>query len=80
MNLIPKPLQLWASICSNNREFLALQEFERSLEILNEPINYYKKKELGTTLLGLCKLIILDDNINNSLFISTKDIFGIPLH
>lgn len=61
-------------ICSTNRKFLALQEFERSLEILNEPINYYKKKEFGITLLGLCKLIILDDNINNSLFISTKDL------
>ena len=61
-------------ICSSNRKFLALQEFERSLEILNEPINYYKKRELGTTLLGLCKLIILDDNIDNSLFISTKDL------
>lgn len=61
-------------ICSSDRKFLALQEFERSLEILNEPKNYYKKKELGNTLLGLCKLIILDDNINNSLFISTKDL------
>ena len=61
-------------ICSTNKKFLALQEFERSLEILNEPINYYKKKELGTTLLGLCKLIILDDNVDNSLFISTKDL------
>lgn len=61
-------------LSSKDRKFLALQEFERSLEILNDPINYYRKKDFGTTLLGLCKLIILDDQIDNSLFISTKDL------
>ncbi|KAI3403383.2 YPP1 [Candida oxycetoniae] len=57
---------------SKQKKFLALQEFERSLEILdrNDPFN---KVDYGFAILGLSKLILIDDKSTNSLFISTKD-------
>ncbi|KAG7665154.1 YPP1 [[Candida] subhashii] len=59
-------------LTSKTRKFLSLQEFERSLEILNQ--NKYNKVDYGTTLLGLAKLFLLDDEKDNSLFISEKDL------
>lgn len=61
-------------LTSKSRKFLSLQEFERSLEILTAPENYYKKKEYGTALLGLCKLFMVDDEPGSSLFTSNKDL------
>lgn len=61
-------------LTSKTRKFLSLQEFERSLEILTAPENYYKKKEYGTALLGLCKLFMVDDDPASSLFTSNKDL------
>ncbi|CAK7902909.1 hypothetical protein CAAN1_18S00452 [[Candida] anglica] len=59
-------------LTSKTRKFLSLQEFEKSLEILGRE-EYYSRKDFGTTLLGLCKLFIIDDEVDNSLFISTAD-------
>ncbi|CAN3374658.1 hypothetical protein DIURU_000054 [Diutina rugosa] len=58
-------------LTSESRKFLALQEFERSLEIMTttgSPLSDY-----GLTLLGLAKLFILDDRPESSLFISAED-------
>ncbi|KAK6201516.1 uncharacterized protein RJT21DRAFT_120577 [Scheffersomyces amazonensis] len=55
-----------------SRKFLSLQEYERSLEILTTKFGY-NRIDYGETLLGLCKLFIMDDKPSNSLFISTKD-------
>lgn len=59
-------------LTSKSRKFLSLQELERSLEILNK--DTYNKVDYGRTLLGLCKLFILDDQVDSSLFISSKDL------
>lgn len=59
-------------LTSGSRKFLSLQEFERSLELFTE--QEYNKKDYGSALLGLCRLFIIDDKINNSLFISSKDL------
>lgn len=56
------------------RKFLALQEFERSLEVFHLPEEQYNRQAYTLTLLGLCKLFIVDDDNNNSLFISSKDL------
>lgn len=61
-------------LTSKNRKFLSLQELEKSLDDLALPENQYRKKDYGITLLGLCKLFIIDDNFDNSLFISSKDL------
>lgn len=61
-------------LTSKSRKFLSLQEFERSLEFLHQPEEKYSKKAYGLTLLGMCKLFIVDDEPNNSLFISSKDL------
>lgn len=59
------------SLTSASRKFLSLQEFERSLEILNkEP---YNKADYGHALLGLSKLLLVDDASDSSLFILDKD-------
>ncbi|EGW30721.1 uncharacterized protein SPAPADRAFT_142520 [Spathaspora passalidarum NRRL Y-27907] len=59
-------------LTSKTRKFLALQEFERSLE----QVDKYNKQDLGWTLLGMAKLIFIDDITDNSLFISDKDLNG----
>ncbi|KAK6465846.1 hypothetical protein DFJ63DRAFT_283294 [Scheffersomyces coipomensis] len=59
-------------LTSKNRKFLSLQEYERSLEILTTKFPY-NKPDYGDTLLGLCKLFLIDDKLTNSLFISSKD-------
>lgn len=56
------------------RKFLALQEFERSLEVFHLPEEQYNRQAYTHTLLGLCKLFIVDDDKSNSLFISSKDL------
>lgn len=61
-------------LTSKSRKFLSLQEFERSLEFLHAADEKYNKKVYGLTLLGLCKLFIIDDDPNSSLFISGKDL------
>ena len=61
-------------LTSSSRKFLSLQEFERSLELLdNDSIGKYSKADYGQTLLGMCKLFIIDDSANASLFVSEKD-------
>lgn len=60
-------------LTSKSRKFLSLQEYERSLEVFHSPQEKYNKKAYGTTLLGMCKLFITDDESDNSLFISSKD-------
>lgn len=60
------------SLTSKSRKFLSLQEFERSLEVLNTLP--YNRLDYGNTLVGLCKLFIIDDQKDNSLFISAKDL------
>lgn len=62
-------------LTSKSRKFLSLQEFERSLELFSTPEEQFNKKSYANTLLGLCKLFILDDETEtNSLFISNKDL------
>lgn len=61
-------------LTSKTRKFLALQEFERSLEIFHLPEEQYNKPAYMLTLLGLCKLFIADDDKANSLFVSSKDL------
>ena len=60
------------SLTSKSRKFLSLQEFERSLEVLNTLP--YNRLDYGNTLVGLCKLFIVDDQKDSSLFISAKDL------
>lgn len=61
-------------LTSKARKFLSLQEFERSLESFSSPEKRFNKRSYATTLLGLCKLFIVDDETeNSSLFISAKD-------
>ncbi|CUM62842.1 uncharacterized protein PRCAT00000400001 [Priceomyces carsonii] len=60
-------------LTSKERKFLSLQEYEKSLEVLSSKNFIYNKKDYGNTLLGLGKLFILDDELDNSLFISNKD-------
>lgn len=60
-------------LTSKSRKFLSLQEFERSLEILSSEDQQYNKRDYGITLLGVCRLFIIDDKIDNSLFTSSKD-------
>lgn len=55
------------------RKFLALQEFERSLEVFHLPEQQFNRRAYLHTLLGMCKLFIVDDDKNQSLFISSKD-------
>lgn len=61
-------------LTSKLRKFLSLQEFERSLEIFHSPEERFNKKAYGVTLLGMCKLFLIDDDAESSLFISTKDL------
>lgn len=61
-------------LTSKTRKFLSLQEYERSLEIFHSPEEMYNKKAYGMTLLSMCKLFMVDDEITKSLFISTKDL------
>lgn len=60
-------------LTSKSRKFLSLQEYERSLEIFHSPAERFNKKAYGLTLLGMCKLFTIDDEKDNSLFISAKD-------
>lgn len=59
-------------INSKQSKFLSLQEFEKSLEQLDQQVQLNQLDYLEN-LLGLCKLFLIDDSINNSLFISVKD-------
>lgn len=60
-------------LTSKSRKFLSLQEYERSLEVFHSPEERFNRKAYGSTLLGMCKLFITDDESDNSLFISSKD-------
>lgn len=60
-------------LTSKERKFLSLQEFEKSLEEIEDKENSFNKSAYGWSLLGLCKLIVIDDQLDNSLFISDKD-------
>ncbi|CAK9441045.1 uncharacterized protein LODBEIA_P49140 [Lodderomyces beijingensis] len=57
---------------SKSKKFFALQEFERSLEILDKS-DRFNKVDHGLAILGLAKLFLVDDKTTNSLFVSTKD-------
>lgn len=59
-------------LTSKQSKFLSLQEFEKSLEALEEM--EFNKLDYVENLLGLCKLFLIDDNAENSLFISSKDL------
>lgn len=61
-------------LTSKSRKFLSLQEYERSLEVFHSPEERFNKKAYGLTLLGMCKLFIIDDENDNSLFVSVKDL------
>lgn len=61
-------------LTSQSRKFLSLQEFERSLELLSTPEEKYNRTDYSIALLGLCKLFIIDDKNDSSLFISNKDL------
>lgn len=61
-------------LTSKSRKFLSLQEFEKALEILAKNENYYNRKDFMFTLLGLCKLFMIDDQLKSSLFISATDL------
>lgn len=60
-------------LTSQSREFLSLQEFERSLELLDSSEQTFSKSTYCLTLLGMCKLLIKDNDKSNSLFVSKKD-------
>ncbi|EGV65382.1 Cargo-transport protein ypp1 [Yamadazyma tenuis] len=62
-------------LTSQHQKFLSLQEFEKSLEKLEE-FNGFDKTSYLENLLGLCKLFLLDDSTESSLFISAKDMNG----
>lgn len=59
-------------LSSKTKKFLSLQEYERTLEILQRT-NKYDKIEFGYAILGLAKLFLIDDISTKSLFTSTKD-------
>lgn len=59
-------------LTSKQSKFLSLQEFEKSLEALEDM--EFEKQDYLENLLGLCKLFLIDDNIESSLFISNKDL------
>lgn len=69
-----KTFTLLGLLTSKSRKFLALQEYERSLEVFHSPEERYNRKAYGLTLLGMCKLFIIDDETDSSLFISSKDL------
>ncbi|CAN3480162.1 hypothetical protein DICA0_E21946 [Diutina catenulata] len=58
-------------LTSGSRKFLALQEFERSLELMT--VHRADLVDYGVALLGLAKLFIVDDTPEQSLFISSID-------
>lgn len=60
-------------LTSKERKFLSLQEFEKALEEVEDKKNSFHKSAYGWALLGLCKLFVIDDEPQNSLFISSKD-------
>lgn len=63
-----------AMLTSKTRKFLSLQECERCLEFLDrEDINFHIR-EYGNSILCLAKLFVVDDNLENLIFISTKDL------
>ncbi|ODV77748.1 uncharacterized protein CANTADRAFT_55221 [Suhomyces tanzawaensis NRRL Y-17324] len=66
-----KTFTMLGYLTSKSRKFLSLQELERSIEKLNK--DPHNKIDYGNTLLGLCKLFIIDDEAERSLFISSKD-------
>ncbi|KAI5970068.1 YPP1 [Candida margitis] len=59
-------------LSSKTKKFLSLQEYERTLEIL-QCSDKYSRIEFGYAILGLAKLFLIDDVSTKSLFISTKD-------
>lgn len=61
-------------LTSKSRKFLSLQEFERCFELFNTPAETFNKSGYCATLLGMCKLFIVDDEKDNSLFVSNKDL------
>lgn len=61
-------------LTSKSRKFLSLQEYERSLEVFHSPEERFNRKAYGVTLLGMCKLFLIDDDADSSLFISSKDL------
>lgn len=62
-------------LTSKHQKFLSLQEFEKSLEKLEEFAEFDKLQYLEN-LLGISKLFLVDDTSNSSLFISVKDLNG----
>lgn len=56
------------------RKFLSLQEFEKALEQLERHDRRGDRRQFGITLLGLCKLFLVDDERESLLFISPTDL------
>lgn len=56
------------------RKFLSLQEFEKALEQLERHDRRGDRRQFGITLLGLCKLFLVDDERQSLLFISPTDL------
>lgn len=63
-----------AMLTSKTRKFLSLQECERCLEFLDREDINFQIREYGSSILCLAKLFIVDDNLENLIFISTKDL------
>lgn len=57
-----------------SRKFLALQEFEKALEMYHLPAEKFNKVGYGVTLVAMCRLFMIDDDQHKSLFISQKDL------
>lgn len=55
------------------RKSLALEEFQRTLEEVENSASMYKKREMRESLLGISKLVLGDDEDAQQLFTSDKD-------
>ncbi|GEQ70303.1 hypothetical protein JCM33374_g3979 [Metschnikowia sp. JCM 33374] len=68
-----KTYTLLGFLTSKSRKHLALQEFERSFEILHSTEEKFNRKAYGLTLVGMSQLLITKDEETESLFVSEKD-------
>ncbi|KAM9918328.1 hypothetical protein OXX59_008738 [Metschnikowia pulcherrima] len=60
-------------LTSQSREHLALQEYERSLELFHSTGAKYNMGAYGLTLLGLSQLFMRSEDATSPLFVSEKD-------
>ncbi|CCE72580.1 Piso0_000166 [Millerozyma farinosa CBS 7064] len=60
-------------LTSQKRKSLALEEFQRTLDEVENSASMYKKREMRESLLGISKLVLGDDEDAQQLFTSDKD-------